>query len=161
MFVRLKRRLGGLVLPTNVSTRRRDLLIVDDDAAQVLLFRYSLRELGYHHRCHHVPGGTEALDFLRRNRPYEDAPRPDLIILDVNMPGMNGCQVLAKIKSDPELSSIPVVMFSMGVSQSEINDCYAQHANAYVQKPIDFQANLSLLNDLEQFWFQIARLPAG
>jgi CheY-like chemotaxis protein len=147
------------VKPTNASTRRRELLIVDDDAAQVLLFRYMLRELGYDHQCHHVASGTEALKFLRGEQPYADAPRPDLIILDVNMPGMNGCEVVSKIKEDPELNSIPVVMFSVGVSQSEINQCYAQHANAYIQKPIDYYSNLSVISGLEQFWFKTARLP--
>jgi CheY-like chemotaxis protein len=149
-----------LVIATNGSTRRRDLLIIDDDAAQVMLFRCLLRELGYEHQCHHVTSGTEALDFLRVKHPYQNAPRPDLIILDVNMPGMNGCEVLSMIKSDPDLSSIPVVMFSVGLSQAEINRCYEQHANAYLQKPLDYHSNLSLINDLEQFWFHTARLPA-
>ncbi|MFL6450240.1 MAG: response regulator [Bryobacteraceae bacterium] len=149
------------MIPANASTQRRHLLIVDDDVAQVSLFRCLLRELGYDHRCHHVASGGQALDFLRGKHPYEDAPRPDLIILDVNMPGMNGCEVLSKIKSDPAFSSIPVVMFSVGISQAEINHCYAHHANAYVQKPLDYHSNLCLINELQQFWFQIARLPGA
>lgn len=136
----------------------RDLLIVDDDTTQVYLFRQMLRELGHAHRCHHAPNGIAALDFLYRKAPYKDAPRPELIILDINMPGMNGCEVLSKIKADPALRAIPIIMFSVGMSQDDVNRSYSAHANAYVRKPEDYEASLRVVDQIERFWCRTARL---
>ena len=93
---------------TSTAVRVRDLLIVDDDPIQAYLFEKVLRELGLEHRCFHAPGGNQALDFLHRIVPFENAPRPALIVLDLNMPGMDGCSVLREIKADPDLRRIPV-----------------------------------------------------
>src|SRR4051812_14235074 len=95
------------------NERRRRLLVVDDDFAQAYLFEESLKELGVAHECYLAVGGKQALDFLRQNHPYENAPQPELIILDIHMPGMNGCEVLRQIKADPILHRIPVIMFSL------------------------------------------------
>ena len=141
------------------DSRARDLLIVDDDASQARLFEHVLRQLGLPHRCHHSLSGTKALQFLRRQSEYSDAPRPELIILDVNMPDMDGCAVLREIKSDSNLRRIPVVMFSGGSNDDEIRRCYREHANAYVQKPVDFEANVCVVRAIERFWFDTVALP--
>ena len=139
----------------------RDLLIVDDDEIQVYLFKHFLSELGRRHRCHHAASGPEALNFLRRRGAYAEAPRPELIVLDVNMPGMDGCQVLSEIKGDPGLRSIPVVMFSLGEMPEDVGRCYHARANAYVRKPGDYDSCLHAIDQIERFWCQTVRLPGG
>ncbi len=133
-------------------SRAFDLLIVDDDAAQVALVRNLLRELDLTHRCHHCSSGEQTLAFLRRKPPFESAPRPHLILLDLNMPGMNGGEVLRKVKSDPELSTIPVVMLSSSRALKDVDACYKAHANAYIKKPLNLDGNLNFLRHLDQFW---------
>ncbi len=133
-------------------TRSFDLLIVDDDAAQVLLLGLLLQDMDLSHRCHHCSSGAETLDFLHRKPPFEQAPRPHLILLDLNMPGMNGCEVLRRVKSDPELRSIPVVMLTTSRSLEDVHACYSAHANAYIKKPTDLASNVAMLRHLDQFW---------
>src|SRR4051794_4761341 len=99
-------------MDTTTKGRSRDLLIVDDDPNQVRLFEIMLEDLGLEHRCIHALSGQEALKILLRTPPYKDAPRPELIILDLNMPGMHGCDLLRELKRDPEFRGIPVIMFS-------------------------------------------------
>jgi two-component system, chemotaxis family, response regulator Rcp1 len=142
-----------------MDLQSRDILIVDDDSSQARLFEILLNKLGVTHRCHYAPGGREALDFLRHDGPYRDAPRPELIILDLNMPGMNGCAVLHEIKRDANLRCIPVIMFSIGAGEPELSRCYQEHANAYIQKPVDFEGSLRVVQQIEKFWFGVAALP--
>lgn len=131
-----------------------DMLVVDDDPGQKTLIQGVLGELGLSHRCHYAPNGPKALDFLRRTPPFENAPRPDLILLDFNMPGMDGCEVLHSVKSDPDLCSIPVVMLSSSEALKDVDACYREHANAYVLKPTDLESHLTLLRNLDRFWSQ-------
>jgi|tagenome__1003787_1003787.scaffolds.fasta_scaffold20348797_1 CheY-like chemotaxis protein len=140
-------------------TRTFDLLAVDDDAAQVLLLGVLLQEMDLSHRYHHCSSGAEALDFLHRRPPFENAPRPHLILLDLNMPGMSGCEVLRHVKSDPELRSIPVVMLSTSRSLDDVQACYTSHANAYIRKPTDLAGNLAMLRHLDQFWTDCEFVP--
>jgi len=139
--------------------RSFDLLIVDDDAAQVLLLGLLLQELDLSHRYHHCSSGAETLDFLHRRPPFEQAPRPHLILLDLNMPGMDGCEVLRRVKSDPELRSIPVVMLSTSRSLEDVHACYDAHANAYIKKPTDLDSNVAMLRHLDQFWTDCELVP--
>lgn len=136
-----------------------DLLIVDDDPGQVHLIQALMRELGLRHRCYGAQGGNAALDFLRRKPPFEEAPRPDLIFLDLNMPGMGGCEVLHQIKSDPDLSSIPVIMLSSSEALQDVDACYREHANAYIRKPLDLESNLTLVREINRFWAELATVP--
>ena len=138
----------------------RNLLIVDDDVKQAKLFEHLLAELGRHHKCFHAETVSKALDFLRRQRPHENAPRPDLILLDVNMPGKDGCDTLRLIKADPNLRCIPGIMFSASVDYRDVTRCYEQHANAYIRKPLDLDTSLMVVQKIEKFWFHTARLPA-
>lgn len=139
--------------------RAFNLLIVDDDIGQVRLLEVLMKELNQPHRLHHVPDGTKALDFLYSRPPYELAPRPQLILLDLNMAGMNGCEVLREIKGDPELRAIPVIILSSSQSRTDIDACYGERANAYISKPSDLDSNLQLLREIDRFWMQTARLP--
>ena len=143
-----------------IPPRVRDLLIVDDDPIQMRIFRHLLEKLGCEHRCHSAENGLQALEFLRRQGAYLNAPRPELILLDLNMPGMNGCELLVQIKRDPELRSIPVIMFSSCSDDNDIGRCYWEHANAYVQKPRDYQATLRAVEYIERFWLRTATLPS-
>ena len=139
--------------------RTFDLLIVDDDPAQLQIIRTLLRELGLEHRCQYAASGREALDFLDHKPPFEKAIRPNLILLDLNMPGMSGCEVLRQIKSDPELRVIPVVMLSSSQAIQDIDACYREHANAYIRKPTDLESNLKLLRNIDRFWAELVVLP--
>ncbi|MFL6417606.1 MAG: response regulator [Bryobacteraceae bacterium] len=132
--------------------RSFDLLIVDDDAAQVSVLGVLLQQMGMPHSYHHCSSGKEALDFLHRRHPYEQAPRPQLILLDLNMPAMDGCEVLRRVKSDPQLRCIPVVMLSSSRALKDIDACYCAHANAYMTKPMDLEGNMALLRHLDQYW---------
>lgn len=136
-----------------------DLLIVDDDPSQLHLTQILMRDLGLSHRCHYVSNGQDALDFLCRNSPFESAPRPDLILLDLNMPGMHGCQVLQIVKSDVRFNTIPVIVLSNSENATDITACYSQHANAYIRKPLDLESNLQILKNINEFWTRTARLP--
>lgn len=136
-----------------------DLLIVDDDPAQLRMVQTLLRELRLEHRCQCAADGQQALDLLKRKPPFEKAFRPDLILLDLNMPGMDGCEVLRQIKSDPELRIIPVVMLSSSQAMQDIDACYREHANAYIRKPTDLESNLKLLRDIDRFWADLVVLP--
>ena len=140
------------------ESRVRDLLIVDDDSIQAYLFEKVLRELGLEHRCFHAPGGSQAIDFLRRKPPFENAPRPELIILDLNMPDMDGCAVLREIKADADLQRIPVIMFSATKNDEDFARCYHESANACVRKPQDFEGSLQVIREIERFWFHTAAL---
>jgi CheY-like chemotaxis protein len=135
------------------------LLIVDDEPAQVRLFQLSLEYLGLTHLCHSAANGSEALAFLYRRTPYEHAPRPELIIMDLNLPGMDGCRLVSLIKSDPELRSIPVIMLSNSAHFEDVASCYSALANAYIQKPASFNSNLEIVQALDRFWFQTVTLP--
>jgi CheY-like chemotaxis protein len=136
-----------------------DLLVVDDDTAQLQLLQLLLRELDLPHQCHNVTSGDAALDFLHRRHPYESAPRPQLILLDLNLPGKTGCDVLRDIKSDPDLRLIPVIIFSQSRSKSDIQACYTENANAYISKPTDLDGNIKIIEAIEHFWLKNVQLP--
>ncbi len=132
--------------------RSFDLLIVDDDTGRVSLLQTLIQDMGLSHRCHCCRNGEEALEFLYRRAPFQQAPRPDLVLLDLNMPGMDGCEVLRRIKSDDQLRSIPVVMLSSSRSERDVEACYSAHANAYIRKPMDLEGNMAVLRHLNDFW---------
>lgn len=140
----------------SANSRVCDLLIVDDDVGQYRLFEISLQDLGFDHRCHRAADAKTALAFLHRRAPFETAPRPHLIVLDINMPGVNGCDLLCKIKSDPAIATIPVIMLSSSVRSETVRECYSQHANAYLTKPADYETAVDLVASIEKFWLQYA-----
>jgi CheY-like chemotaxis protein len=134
-------------------------LVVEDDLGDVALVENAFAEHSIASRLHHVVDGGEAMAFLRRDEPYRDAPRPDLILLDLNMPRVDGRQVLHQIKADPELKVIPTVVFTTSAAEADISSSYGHHANAYVTKPIDLDDYDRVVVAIRNFFGHIALLP--
>jgi CheY-like chemotaxis protein len=137
------------------------IFVVDDDAGWITLLRVQMRNLHHPYELHFVPDGADALDFLHRRGAYFAAPRPDLILLDVNMPGLGGLETLSAIKSDPELCVIPVIMLSSVTKPEEVRKSYQAHANSYVQKPADLGGSAKLVHAVEAFWMDFAQRPVS
>lgn len=135
------------------------ILLCDDDAGDVRLTREALAESKLRNELHVVLDGDEALAFLRRGPGHEAAPRPDLILLDLNMPRRSGHELLAEIKRDPELALIPVTVLTTSSADADVQRSYRLHANAFVTKPIDLAQFLVIVQEIEQFWVQIVALP--
>lgn len=144
-----------------VQPRRIQILLVDDSAGDVRLAREALRESKVPNVIHVAGDGVEAMRFLRREGAWAGAPRPDLILLDLNLPHMSGREVLAVVKSDPELKRIPVVVLSISKREEDVVLSYNLHANAYITKPIDLQQFLKVVRSIEDFWLTVVRLPPG
>lgn len=136
------------------------ILIVDDNEADAKLITELMKNLQRPHAEYIVNDGLEALDFLHCRGRYHSMPRPNLVLLDVNMPGLTGIETLSAIKGDPELSVIPVIMLSTSDSPDEVRRCYQAHANVYVQKPTDLDRSDRLIRAIEAFWMDFAILPA-
>ena len=134
-------------------------LLVEDNPDDATLTIRALERAKLRNRVHLVGTGLEALAFLRREGQFLDAPRPDLILLDLNLPGMDGREVLATIKADDRLRHIPIVIVTASRSEEDVARSYGLHANAYVTKPIDPKAFLEAVNAIGQFWLQVVRLP--
>jgi two-component system, chemotaxis family, response regulator Rcp1 len=134
-------------------------LLVDDDASDRMLVQKILESCDNKIKLDYVDDGEEALLFLKREAPYEDADRPDLLLLDLNLPGRDGGDVLSAIRADPELTSLPVVIFSTSKAPADIRNCYVLRANAFVTKPGDLKQFRAAVEGLYAFWFGVARLP--
>jgi two-component system, chemotaxis family, response regulator Rcp1 len=138
----------------------RDVLLVDDSPGDVRLMQEVFREVTETTRLHVACDGVEALAFLRREGPHLNAPRPVLILLDLNMPRMNGREVLEHIKSDATFKKIPVVVLTTSESEEDITACYERQANSYLSKPTNLNEFESLVRSLTDFWLTKAKLPA-
>ncbi|MFE2347665.1 response regulator [Kitasatospora cineracea] len=136
-----------------------DVLLVEDDPGDELMTREAFEDNKIGNTLHVVRDGEEALDFLYRRGRHAQAPRPDLILLDLNLPKYDGRQVLEKIKSDPELSHIPVVVLTTSAAEEDILRSYKLHANAYVTKPVDLDQFISAVRQIDDFFVQVVRLP--
>ncbi|HEX3796740.1 MAG TPA: response regulator [Acidimicrobiales bacterium] len=136
------------------------LLLVEDDPGDVLMTREALAEAKVLHNLHVVDNGESAVSFLRQEGEYADAPRPDLIFLDLNLPRLGGRDVLAIVKSDESLRRIPVVVLTTSDAEDDIVHSYDLHANAYVTKPVDFTSFLSAVRQIDDFFLSVARLPS-
>ena len=134
-------------------------LIVDDDLGDVALMENAFAEHSIRSRLHHAADGAEALAFLRRQEPYQDAPRPDLILLDLNMPRVDGRQVLTEIKADDDLRTIPTIVLTTSSSLSDISASYTAHANAFVTKPINLDEFDRIVIEIRNFYGHTAALP--
>lgn len=144
----------------NSSSRPFQILLVEDDPADAFLARTAIRQAKVVCQVHHVAGGEDAIAFLRRKGPkHNEAPRPDLVLLDLNMPGMNGRDVLTEIKSDTLLKDIPVVVLTTSDAASDIQSCYRAGANSFVTKPVDLDGFLDAMRSIEDYWFAVVRLP--
>jgi CheY-like chemotaxis protein len=134
-------------------------LLVDDDEGDLLMIREALDASASPHRIHIANDGEEALAFLRREGEYDDAPRPDLVLLDLNMPRMDGRQVLAAVKADAELRTIPIVVLTTSRAPADIVGSYELHANAYVTKPMNLDELTAVVKGIDDFFGGIADLP--
>ncbi|MEU2032526.1 response regulator [Nocardia amamiensis] len=136
-----------------------DILLVEDDPGDELMTREAFEDNKIGNTLHVAHDGQEALDFLYREGRFANAPRPDLILLDLNLPKYDGRQVLEKIKADPELTHIPVVVLTTSAAEEDILRSYKLHANAYVTKPVDLDQFVAAIKQIDEFFVQVVRLP--
>jgi two-component system, chemotaxis family, response regulator Rcp1 len=142
------------------NARPFELLLVEDNLGDVRLLMEALSETNWSRNLNVVEDGEQALRYLRRQDPYHDAARPDLILLDLNLPRKDGRQVLAEVKGEPSLRSIPVIVLTTSQMQEDINHAYNLHANGYLAKPTDFASYSAMVQAIGQFWMGLACLPA-
>ena len=135
------------------------ILLVEDNPGDVRLSIEALRDARVANELHVVGDGEEAIDFLRQRGRHADAPRPDIVLLDLNLPRLDGRDVLADIKSDPDLAKIPIIVLTSSTAEQDIQRAYELHANCYVSKPVDFTEFIEAVRSLEGFWLKIVRLP--
>jgi CheY-like chemotaxis protein len=136
-----------------------DVLLVEDDEGDVLMTREAFEYHKIQNRLHVVSDGKQALEFLRRTGRYADAPRPGLVLLDVNLPRMSGLEVLAELKRDDRLLTIPVIMLSTSQAEQDILRSYSLHANAYISKPVGFEPFIDAIRQIDSFFLTLVRLP--
>jgi two-component system response regulator len=136
-----------------------DILLVEDDPGDVELTREGLADSKLLVNLHTVDNGIKALQYLRKKGPYSDAGRPDLILLDLNMPKKDGRETLKEIKSDEGLRSIPVVVLTTSDADMDITRCYELGANCFITKPVGFEAFIKVVHSLEDFWFTVVKVP--
>lgn len=136
-----------------------DVLLVEDDQGDVLMTREAFEHHKIRNELHVATDGEQALRFLRREGEYENAPRPGLILLDLNLPRRDGREVLAEIKADPELRTIPVVVLTTSEAEEDILRSYSLHANAYVSKPVDFERFIEVIRRIDDFFVTVVKLP--
>lgn len=135
------------------------ILLVDDNEGDILLTREALEEARIVNRISVAYDGMEAIRFLKKAPPFSDGETPDLILLDINLPKMDGKEVLSIIKSDPELRRIPVIMLTTSSSEKDILVSYDNHANCYITKPVDLERFMEVVRTIEDFWISIVKLP--
>lgn len=136
-----------------------DVLLVEDDDGDVLMTREAFEHHKIRNKLHVVQDGEEALQFLHREGQYADAPRPGLILLDLNLPRRDGREVLAELKADPALRVIPVVVLTTSEAEEDILRSYSLHANAYVSKPVDFDRFIDVIRQIDDFFVTVVKLP--
>jgi chemotaxis family two-component system response regulator Rcp1 len=143
------------------SLRPIEILMVEDSPSDALISREALAYAKVLNHLHVVEDGVRAIAFLRREGPYAQAPRPDLILLDLNLPKKDGREVLAEVKADDHLKTIPVVVLTTSRAEEDILRAYGLHANCYITKPVDFVRFAEVVRAIEHFWFTIVSLPPG
>ncbi len=136
-----------------------DILLVEDNPGDVELTKEALKDAKVATRLHVVEDGAAALDFLFQRNGYTDAPRPDLILLDLNLPKKDGREVLSEIKAAPALAGIPVVILTTSQAEEDIARAYKLHANCYITKPVDFRQFVHVVQSIENFWLTVVKLP--
>ncbi len=135
------------------------ILLVEDNPGDVRLTIEALRGAKVANELHVVADGEEAIEFLRQTGRHTEAPRPDIVLLDLNLPRLDGREVLANVKSDPDLAKIPIIVLTSSTAEQDIEESYGLHANCYISKPVDFTEFIQAVRSLEGFWLKIVRLP--
>ena len=141
------------------ENRPVEILLVEDNPGDERLTREALKEGKVYSNLHWVKDGVEAMEFLRRQGKYQDVPRPDIILLDLNLPKKDGREVLQDIKNDPELKRIPVVVLTTSKAEEDVLRTYNLHANCYVTKPVDLEKFIVVVKSIDVFWLTVATLP--
>jgi CheY-like chemotaxis protein len=144
-----------------VSSTPIEVLLVEDSPGDVRLTREALKDAKVHISLHVASDGIEAMAYLQCEGPYVNAIRPDLILLDLNLPRKDGRQVLKEIKESPTLRSIPVVILTTSSSEADILQSYHLHANCYISKPVDLDGFLKVVQSIDSFWLSVVKLPRG
>jgi CheY-like chemotaxis protein len=145
---------------TDPQARIINVLLVEDDPGDVLMTREAFDEY-LHNKLDVVADGAAALAYLRGEPPYDEAGRPDLILLDLNLPRRDGREVLQEIKSDPDLQHIPVIVLTTSQAEEDVLRSYQLHANAYVTKPVDFEGFIEAIKQIDHFFVSVVKLPTG
>jgi two-component system, chemotaxis family, response regulator Rcp1 len=147
----------------NVSSRNGlapiEVLLVEDSVGDVRLTREAFKDARMHINLHVAVDGEDAMSFLKRERQYANAPRPDLILLDLNLPKKDGREVLKEIKESPTLAIIPVVILTTSASEADILRTYQLHANCYITKPVELEGFLKVVKSIDTFWLSVVKLP--
>jgi CheY-like chemotaxis protein len=146
-------------MSTRGDARPIEVLLVEDNPGDVRLTREALKDGKVSNNLSVAPDGVEALRFLRREGAYADAPRPDVVLLDLNLPKKDGRQVLQEMKADPSLRTIPVVILTSSEAERDIAGAYELQANCYITKPVDLDQFITVVRSIEDFWFSIVKLP--
>ena len=136
-----------------------EILLVEDNPGDVRLTREALKEGKVYNNLHWARDGVEALEFLKRQGKHADAPRPDIILLDLNLPKKDGREVLAVIKNDVDLKQIPVVVLTTSEAEEDVLKSYELHANCYVTKPVDLEKFIHVVQSIDRFWLSVVTLP--
>jgi two-component system, chemotaxis family, response regulator Rcp1 len=136
-----------------------EVLLVEDSPGDVRLTREALKDAKVHISLHVATDGIEAMSYLERTGPHVNAPRPDLILLDLNLPRKDGREVLKEIKEDPSLRTIPVVILTTSSSDADVLQSYQLHANCYISKPVDLDGFLKVVQSIDNFWLSVVKLP--
>lgn len=140
-------------------SQSRHILLIEDNPADIELTRQCFRESQILNEVHAATDGDTALAFLRRSGPFATAPRPDLVLLDLNLPGIDGREILASIKRDPDLQTIPVIVLTTSDADDDIREAYRLQANSYLRKPVDLDEFIELADAICTYWFHYVQLP--
>src|SRR4028119_631011 len=143
------------------TTRLIEILLVEDSVTDVMLAEEALEHAKVRNNLSVVKDGVEAMAFLRKEGKYSEVPRPDLVLLDLNMPRKDGREVLGEVKADDNLKTIPVVVLTTSQAQEDVLKAYGLHANCYISKPVDFEQFANVVRAIDQFWFTAVTLPTG
>jgi chemotaxis family two-component system response regulator Rcp1 len=146
-------------MPDFERTRTAEILLVEDTPGDVRLMQEAFREVKVPHRLHVVGNGRDAMEYLRHEGSFKTVARPDLVLLDLNLPDMHGLEVLAAIKKDPALRRTPAVVFSSSQAREEVTGAYNLNANSYIAKPVELADYIRVVKGVEEFWLTVVKLP--
>ena len=138
-----------------------DILLVEDNPADIELTRIAFKEARVANVLHVAEDGQEALDYVFKRPPYENSKTPDIILLDINLPQLNGIQVLESLKTDAKYRTIPIIMLTSSSAERDVLSSYSHHANSYITKPVSFDKFLDVARQIEEFWLTVVKLPSN
>ncbi len=136
-----------------------EILIIEDNPADARIAKEAFKESNIKYNINVVSDGIQAIDYLRKTEEFYNAVTPDLILLDLNLPKKDGREVLAEVKSDVNLKTIPIIVLTTSQSEQDITNSYSLHANSYISKPVDLESFLVIIKAIEEYWFKLAKLP--